>query len=73
MVVELGPEVRAWGTYPGGQSGDPTSPGYRDRLASWVAGDLEPLLFAPRRPEEVPPGRGGYTLVPATGPVRGVR
>jgi penicillin amidase len=23
MVVELGPEVRAWGTYPGGQSGDP--------------------------------------------------
>jgi hypothetical protein len=27
MVVELGPEVRAWATYPGGQSGDPASPG----------------------------------------------
>ena len=73
MVVELGPEVRAWGTYPGGQSGDPTGPGYRDRLASWVAGELEPLVSAPRRPEQVVPGRGGYTLVPASGVVRGVR
>jgi penicillin amidase len=73
MVVELGPEVRAWGTYPGGQSGDPTSPGYRDRLASWQAGELEPLLFAPRRPEQVTPSRGAYTLVPAGAPARGGR
>jgi penicillin amidase len=31
MVVELGPELRAWATYPGGQSGNPVSPRYRDR------------------------------------------
>lgn len=65
MVVELGPEVRGWGTYPGGQSGDPASPGYRDRLASWTAGELQPLASAPRRPEDVPQARGGYTLTPA--------
>ena len=45
MVVELGPEVRAWGTYPGGQSGNPVSPRYADRLPRWVAGELEPLVF----------------------------
>jgi penicillin amidase len=43
MVVELGPEVRAWATYPGGQSGNPVSPRYRDRLPLWTAGKLEPV------------------------------
>jgi len=33
MVVELGPEVRAWGTYPGGQSGHPASSAAR---SDWV-------------------------------------
>jgi penicillin amidase len=45
MVVELGPELRAWATYPGGQSGNPVSPRYRDRLALWTAGQLEPVRF----------------------------
>ena len=45
MVVELGPEVRAWATYPGGQSGNPASPFYRDRLKLWLAGELAPILF----------------------------
>ncbi|MFN2317775.1 MAG: penicillin acylase family protein, partial [Gemmatimonadales bacterium] len=31
MVVELGEEVRAWVTYPGGQSGNPLSRWYDDR------------------------------------------
>jgi penicillin amidase len=48
MVVELGPEVRAWGTYPGGQSGNPASRRYDDRLATWTAGKLDTLRF-PRR------------------------
>jgi penicillin amidase len=43
MVVELGPEVRAWGIYPGGQSGDPTSRRYDDRLPRWLAGELDTL------------------------------
>ena len=52
MVVELGPEVRAWGTYPGGQSGNPTSRRYDDRLAKWRAGELDTLRF-PRRASEL--------------------
>ncbi len=45
MVVELGPELRAWATYPGGQSGNPVSARYRDRLPIWTAGQLEPVLL----------------------------
>lgn len=45
MVVELAPEVRAWGTLPGGESGDPASPRYTDHLPSWIAGTLDPLIF----------------------------
>lgn len=44
MVVELGDSVRAWGTYPGGQSGNPMSPRYADRLPFWRDGQLEGLL-----------------------------
>lgn len=43
FVVELAPEIRAWGTYPGGQSGNPVSPRYDDRLATWQRGDLSEL------------------------------
>ena len=52
MVVELGPEVRAWGTYPGGQSGNPASTRYDDRLATWEAGRLDTLRF-PRAAAEL--------------------
>jgi len=52
MVVELGPELRAWGTYPGGQSGNPVSSRYDDRLAQWTRGELAPLRF-PRRADEL--------------------
>jgi penicillin amidase len=55
MVVELGRDVRAWGTYPGGQSGNPASRGYADRLPLWRRGDLAELRF-PRTPEELPAG-----------------
>jgi len=45
MVVETAPnELKAWGTYPGGQSGNPASSRYKDHLADWMSGDLEPLL-----------------------------
>jgi penicillin amidase len=53
MVVELGRDVRAWGTYPGGQSGNPASPRYDDGIPLWKNGDLAELRF-PRRPEDVP-------------------
>jgi penicillin G amidase len=45
MVVELGPEVRAWGVYPGGQSGNPASRRYDDRIPAWRDGELAQLRF----------------------------
>ena len=45
MVVELGPEPRAWGVYPGGQSGNPASQRYLDRLPRWRDGELDTLRF----------------------------
>lgn len=49
MVVELdeaGP--KAYVTYPGGQSGNPASVHYDDRLAGWQQGQLAPATEAPR-------------------------
>ena len=54
FVVELGPEVEAWATYPGGQSGNPASARYADRVEQWRRGELSPLhspsppLISPR-------------------------
>jgi penicillin amidase len=52
MVVELGPQVRAWGIYPGGQSGNPGSRRYDDFIDTWVRGELDELVFL-RRLDEV--------------------
>ena len=62
MVVELGPEVRAWGVYPGGQSGNPISPRYADLIGKWSAGTLDSLPF-PRTPADLPASAGGSRLV----------
>lgn len=43
MIVELGPEPRAFGIYPGGQSGNPGSPFYRHFLAHWQKGEYRTL------------------------------
>lgn len=56
MVVEMGPTVRAWVTYPGGQSGDPSDAGYTDRLPRWLAGELDEARV-PRTPDELPAAR----------------
>lgn len=56
MVVELAPDVRAWTIYPGGQSGNPASSRYADRIATWSAGELEPALV-PRTEHEIPSTR----------------
>ncbi|MEB2779642.1 penicillin acylase family protein [Algoriphagus sp. C2-6-M1] len=39
MVVELGPEVKAFGIYPGGQSGNPGSKYYSNFIAKWANGE----------------------------------
>lgn len=45
MVVELGDDVRVRATYPGGQSGNPLSSSYTDRLDDWIAGTLQAVRY----------------------------
>jgi penicillin amidase len=65
MVVELGHEVRAWGTYPGGQSGNPASRRYADRIPGWSRGELDEIRF-PARASDLPGERtrARITFVP---------
>ena len=66
MVVELGPTLHAWTTYPGGQSGNPASPRYKDRIPQWLEGTLE-AVHVPTRASELPAAQrsGTLTLRPA--------
>jgi penicillin amidase len=46
MVVSLERDgVKAWGTYPGGQSGNPGSKYYNNLLERWIVGEYYPLQF----------------------------
>ncbi len=52
MVVSLEKSgMKAWATYPGGQSGNPGSPHYIDMLGRWLEGRYFPLHFL-RTPED---------------------
>jgi penicillin amidase len=62
MVVELGPALRAWATYPGGQSGNPASSRYRDRIGLWSKGELEPVRI-PATPAQLGAAHRSSTLV----------
>ena len=68
MVVELGDRVRALGTYPGGQSGNPASARYDDRVRFWSRGELE-LLYTPPALDSVAPlqVRAALSLLPPGG------
>ena len=56
MVVEMSSPRRAWATYPGGQSGNPLSTRYDDRIASWKAGELDTLRL-PAKADDLPPAQ----------------
>jgi penicillin amidase len=48
MVVSLEKaKLRAWGVYPGGQSGNPGSPFYNNLLNYWAEGKYYELQFEP--------------------------
>lgn len=54
MVVELTQPVKAYGIYPGGQSGHPGSPYYDNMIPKWQKGELNELLFLPSPDEKNP-------------------
>jgi penicillin amidase len=45
MVVQMGPTVKGYGVFPGGESGNPGSFYYRDMFQTWEDGKLNELLF----------------------------
>ncbi len=51
MVVALGVVPKAYGLYPGGQSGNPGSYYYDNMIDTWAKGDLPELVFL-RKPDE---------------------
>ncbi len=61
MVVELGPQVRARGIYPGGQSGNPGSAHYDHFVDDWLAGRYYELIFL-QSPREAHPQLQGTTM-----------
>jgi penicillin amidase len=69
MVVELSSPRRAWAIYPGGQSGNPLSSRYDDRLEKWRRGELDTLRL-PGSIEELPAAlhRAELQLTPALPP-----
>ncbi|TYP93322.1 penicillin amidase [Fodinibius salinus] len=60
MVVQLGPKIKGWGIYPGGQSGNPGSKYYDNMVDEWQNGDLFPLWFMQQPP--VPADSLHYTI-----------
>jgi penicillin G amidase len=45
MVVQMGPQVKGYGVFPGGESGNPGSYYYDDMFETWRNGKLNELLF----------------------------
>jgi penicillin amidase len=45
MVVQMGPVVKGYGVFPGGESGNPGSFYYNDMFKTWKHGKLNELLF----------------------------
>jgi len=62
MTVSLGPEVKAWGILPGGQSGNPGSRFYDNAVADWAAGKTYELIFM-KFPDEAVHGATTWTVL----------
>jgi len=55
MVVSLEkPAVKAWGVYPGGQSGNPGSPYYNNMITPWTKAQYFVMHFVPTQEQLVP-------------------
>jgi penicillin amidase len=54
MVVQMGPTVKGYGVFPGGESGNPGSYYYMDMFNTWKEGRLNELLFLNSASEESP-------------------
>lgn len=63
MVVALGPDKpRAWGIFPGGQSGNPLSPHYDDFIEKWAKAEMRELIYLKSPNEHNPRLENMWTL-----------
>jgi penicillin amidase len=62
MVVQLGPQVKGYGVFPGGESGNPGSFFYMDMFKTWRDGKLNELLFLNSAGERSPRVKTTLTL-----------
>ncbi len=52
MIVSLTDEIEAYGIYPGGQSGNPASPYYKNMIDQWSKGTYQKLNYI-KSPDEI--------------------
>jgi penicillin amidase len=52
MIVALGKEVKAYGVFPGGESGNPGSHYYDDMIDTWSEGKLNELVYMKLKDEK---------------------
>ncbi len=64
MIVSLGPQVRGFGLYPGGQSGNPGSRYYDNFIEEWRSDGLYELLYL-ENPEAEHEDIAGRTIIRA--------
>jgi penicillin amidase len=57
MIVDLREPVRGYGSYPGGQSGNPISPHYTDLLEIWLNGEYQNLELKTEEVLQAAPSR----------------
>lgn len=62
MIVELGDRPKAYGIYPGGQTGNPASPSYDIFIDDWNKGKYYPLIFYMSMDEAKKQSGGAWTL-----------
>ncbi len=64
MIVELGPEIRARGHFPGGQTGNPGHPAYDRTLQDWAGGTFHDLHFWMNQTDDTAGTASTLTLKP---------
>lgn len=62
MVVQMGPTVKGYGVFPGGESGNPGSFYYNNMFQTWKDGKLYELLFLKSADENAPGLKTTLTL-----------
>ena len=63
MVVALGENVKAYGLYPGGQSGNPSSVYYDNMINKWARGELNELIYMKTKDDKSAKIIGSWKLV----------